>query len=108
MEPTMPSLQQRLLDCYDAIGVATSRMLQAARSADWSAFEARERECRTWMERIERLGNPAAALDGAGRRQRMEVLRRVLRDDAEIRELLQPWLGEVERCLHGRFTARLS
>jgi flagellar protein FliT len=95
------SSQDRFLDCYEAIAVATRRMLDAARATDWTAFAAGERECRTWIERIERLGNPDALLDAAGRRRRMELLRGVLRDDAALRDILAPWLGQVDRCMRG-------
>jgi flagellar protein FliT len=93
--------QQHLLDGYEAIALATRRMLEAARAADWHAFDARSRECNTWMERVERLGAADALLDADGRRRRMELLGGVLRDDAALRDLLQPWLGQVDRCLHG-------
>jgi len=96
----MPT-QQRFLDCYEAIAAATRRMLDAARSNDWHAFAARERECNTWMEHVERLGDPDAVLDAAGRRRRFELLRDVLRDDAALRDLMQPSLGRVDRCLRG-------
>lgn len=102
--PLMPT-QDRFLDCYEAIAMATRRMLDAAKAADWPALDAGERECRTWIERIERLGSPDAVLDREGRRRRIELLRGMLRDDAALRDLLQPWLGRVDRCLHGATTA---
>ena len=104
--PIMPT-QDRFLDCYEAIAAATRRMLDSARAADWSALDAGERECRTWMEHIERLGNPDAVLDDEGRQRRIELLRRVLRDDAALRDLLQPWLGQVDRCLRGGLATEL-
>jgi flagellar protein FliT len=91
--------QQRFLDCYEAIAVATRRMLEAAREGDWQAFATREHECRTWMEHIERLGDPDAVLDATGRRRRLALLQDCLRDDAALRELLQPWLGRLDRFL---------
>jgi len=100
MDPTpMMPTQQRFLDCYEAIAVATRRMLEAARCTDWQAFATRERECNTWMEHVERLGDPDAVLDAAGRRRRFELLREILRDDAALRDLMQPWLGRVDRFL---------
>ena len=95
----MPATQDRFLECYAAIAAATSRMLAAARAADWQALHEGERECSDWIARIERLGDPERVLDGPARRVRMAMLRSVLRDDAAIRELLQPWLGQVDRCL---------
>jgi flagellar protein FliT len=97
----MSATQDRFLECYAEIAAATSRMLAAARAADWQALDDSKRECNEWIARIERLGDPGPLLDGHGRRVRLDLLRRVLRDDAAIRELLQPWLGQVDRCLGG-------
>jgi flagellar protein FliT len=91
--------QARFLDCYEAVAERTHRMLQAARAADWSAFERTERECRAWIERIEMMGDPNAVLDAQGRRRRFELVTRMLRDDARLRDLLEPSLGRVDRCL---------
>ncbi len=99
----MSTPQARFLECYEAIAAATGRMLAAARAADWPALSESERECQDWIARIERLGDPEGVLDSHGRRRRFEILRGVLRDDAVIRDLLQPWLGQVDRCL-GRDT----
>jgi flagellar protein FliT len=92
------NVQTSLLGCYEAIADRTRRMLDAARAADWSTFDRSERECREWMDRVEQLGDPDALLDLPGRRQRMEILSRVLRDDAALRDLLHPCLGKVDRC----------
>jgi flagellar protein FliT len=97
----MSATQDRFLECYAAIAAATGRMLAAARAADWQALDEGERDCNEWIARIERLGDPDRVLDAPARRVRMEMLRRVLRDDAAIRELLQPWLGQLDRCLGG-------
>ena len=96
---TTMTTQARFLDCYEAVADRTSRMLQAARASDWSAFERSERECRAWIERIEMMGDPNAVLDAQGRRRRLELVSRVLRDDAALRDLMQPAFGRVIRCL---------
>jgi flagellar protein FliT len=97
----MPT-QERFLACYEAIAAATRRMLEAARAGDLRALDACEAECHAWIERIERLGDPDTVLDAQGRRRRMELLRRVLRDDAALRDVLEPWLAGVDRCLRGQ------
>ncbi|MGA8031263.1 MAG: flagellar protein FliT [Casimicrobiaceae bacterium] len=95
--PAFQSPQARMLDGYEAVATATRRMLDAARAADWNALDEGARDCETWMQRIERLGDPEAVLDAHGRRRRIEILCRVLRDDAQIRDLLHPSLGQVDR-----------
>ena len=87
--------QARLLDCYEGVASATRGMLDAARVADWPALEACGRDCEHWLRRLERIGTPEAVLDHDGRRRRIEILARVLRDDAKIRDLLR---GRPERA----------
>ncbi|HEY1328098.1 MAG TPA: flagellar protein FliT [Casimicrobiaceae bacterium] len=93
------STQAAFLACYEAIADATQGMRDAARAADWSAFAQHERGCSAWIARAEALGDPDRALDSQGRRRRFELLRRMLRDDAEIRDLTEPRLGRVDRCI---------
>jgi len=102
----MPT-QERFLDCYEAIAAATGRMLDAARAGDLRALATSEHDCLAWIERIERLGNPDTVLDADGRRRRMELLGRALRDDAALRDLLEPWLAGVDRCLRGQPVAEM-
>jgi flagellar protein FliT len=93
------STQPLFLACYEAIAHATEGMLLAARAADWDAFAEREHECATWIARAEDLGSADGVLDAQGRLRRLELMRRMLRDDAEIRDLMQPSLGRVDRCI---------
>jgi flagellar protein FliT len=101
----MSEAQSRLLACYEAIGDASRRMVEAARAADWGAFAERERACEALIERIERIGDPRVILDARGRRRRFEILRGVLIDDAQIRELIEPWMADVEVSM-GRVAPR--
>jgi flagellar protein FliT len=91
--------QAVMLDCYHGVASATRRMLDAARAGDWHALRDMGRDCETWMQRIEALPEPERVLDADGRRQRMALLHQVLRDDAALRELLEPSLGRVDRWL---------
>jgi flagellar protein FliT len=93
------STQASFLACYEAIAQATQAMRDAARAADWPAFAGHERECARWVARIEDLGSPDGVLDTQGRQRRLELLRRMLRNDAEIRDLMQPSLGRIDRCI---------
>lgn len=98
------SMQPLFLACYEAIAHATQGMLLAARAADWHGFAACEGECSQWIARVEDLGSADGVLDAQGRLRRLEFMRRMLRDDAEIRDLLSPPLGRVDGCI-GRAAA---
>jgi flagellar protein FliT len=93
----MHERQRGLLERYSSVSEAVSRMRTAARAGDWSAFDDAADACVTLIDGIEALGDPSAVLDGEGRRRRLEILRRILRDDAAIREATSPWLGVVDR-----------
>jgi len=102
-----PQLQRRLLDCYEAVAVATRRMLDAARAADWRSVHDSGLDCDTWMQHIEALPAAEAVLDADGRKRRVEILRDVLRADAALRDLLQPSLARLDDCLGRDGSARL-
>jgi len=91
--------QARLLACYEGVAHATRRMLDAARAYDWTSLRECGRDCEAWMQRIEAMPAPEAMLDAKGRQRRLELLAQVLRDDARLRDLLDPALGRVARCL---------
>jgi hypothetical protein len=99
---TLRSPQARLLACYGGIADATRGMLEAAREYDWTSLQHHGRDCETWMRRIEALPAPDSVLDADGQRRRLELLRQALRDDAALRQLLEPASGQVDRCLEPR------
>lgn len=99
LAPPVAAGQARLLACYEGVANATRRMLDAARAYDWTSLHDCGRDCEAWMQRIEAMPAPAAVLDAKGRQRRLELLAQVLRDDARLRDLLDPARGRVARCL---------
>jgi len=87
--------QARLLACYEGVADATRGMLDAARAYDWTSLHDCGRDCEAWMQRIEAMPAPETVLDAKGRQRRLELLTQVLRDDARLRDLLDPALGRV-------------
>lgn len=87
-----------LLEHYEAIANASQRMLEAARESDWDEVERQEGRCHALIAALK-----AASLEGplrpADNRRRMDLLRRILADDAEIRGRSDPWLKQLERLI---------
>ena len=94
-----------LLGYYEAIGHVSALMLEAASRGDWKALEHAHTCCQELIRCIQATGLTPEALDDAGRKRRMEILRQILADDARIRDLAAPALGRVDR-LFGRTTLR--
>lgn len=84
-----------IIETYEAILAVTGQMLEAARSADWDLLVEREQHCRVLVEKLMAARN-AAELDAATRKRKAEIIRKVLSDDAAIRDLTQPWLSRLQ------------
>jgi flagellar protein FliT len=96
--------RSQLLQHYEAIAGASSAMLEAARAEDWDEVARLEDRCRTLIAALK-----AAAADTPLSRKdnerRMDLLRRILADDAEIRGRAEPWLKQLERLVRPRTSA---
>lgn len=90
-----------LIEHYEAIAAASRQMLEAARADDWDEVARQEARCRTLIGGLKRA-TASGALARADRRQRLALLRTILADDAEIREIAEPWLKEIEALLQAR------
>lgn len=101
---SLPPAGAPLIDHYASIARTSRAMLAAARAGDWDGVTRLEDDCRVLIDdlRREALRSP---LPGAERRRRMQLLRAILADDAEIRARAEPWLQQLERVLHGAAAA---
>lgn len=98
--------QQTILDHYESIAHVSQLMLQAAWRNDWEALIDAEACCASLIERLQAAGDAAQVLDAEGRRRKHEIIRRVLADDAQIRDLTQPWLRQLTAQLGHAANAR--
>ncbi len=87
--------ERSLIAHYEAIAQASHAMLAAARAGDWARVGALEDECRTLIARLQDAAD-GVALSASEQRRRVQLLREILADDAEIRARSEPWLQELE------------
>lgn len=97
--------EQAVLDCYEEIAAASQKMLAAAQAADWDGLIAAEMVCANLINKVGVLSK-AADISEAGNRRRMQIIHRVLADDAQIRNLVEPRMVTLEGFLHGRANSR--
>jgi flagellar protein FliT len=98
-------MENLILDCYDGIGAASGRMLTAAMANDWDALVNAESECAAIISRLQALGE-SKPLSENGARRKMQVIRKVLAEDAKIRDHTQPWMRSMEAILCGKVSER--
>ncbi len=96
--------EQQIVERYRRMADASRRMLDVARVDDWDRVCTVEKECATLVAELSAMGD-LAPTDPSLRQQKVDLLRRVLADDAELRLLSQPWLRKLDAVLRSPQTA---
>lgn len=86
-----------MLAQYETMAARSRAMLAAAREADWDEVVRLERDCAQAVSGLKARGEPP--LTENERKRKMELIRGMLADDAEIRDLVQPWLAHLSRLI---------
>lgn len=87
-----------MLRYYESIAGQSQRMLSAARAGDWEDLCAAEQECARLIAQLKQLGDAPPLAAGESER-RMQILKQLLAEDAEIRDLTEPWLKQLGEML---------
>ncbi|RYF68595.1 MAG: flagellar protein FliT [Comamonadaceae bacterium] len=93
-------MPDRLLDYYKAIEAASQQMLDAARAEDWDEVVRCEGACAVLIEQL-RFQGKRQELARDERAEKTRIMQRILRNDAEIRVLAEPWLSDFARIFEG-------
>lgn len=89
-----------IISIYESILSVTGEMLEAARCNDWDRLVERERACRILVEQLKQLAENVQ-LDDVARQRKSEIIRKVLADDKEIRNITEPQLARLSELLDG-------
>ncbi len=105
---TQRAMDPQLLTYYEAIERASAEMLSAARAGDWDQVVKLEGACVLLITQLKQAADALAA-DATGipatadaAREKSRIMQRILVNDAEIRQLAEPWLAELDETLAGR------
>lgn len=88
------------LALYESMSVLSAQMVEAATACDWNRLVALEQDCAGLARRLEAKAEPARLSD-AEQARKMDLIRRVLADDAEVRRHTEPWMEQVRQFLGG-------
>jgi len=88
----------QIIAAYETILAITGQMLEAARNGDWDSLVALEQDCKNQVEQLiaENGGQP---LSSQFQQRKAEIIRKVLADDAEIRNITEPWMAQLQNIL---------
>jgi len=90
-----------LMNYYQAIEKASQDMLDAARAGNWDHVLKLEGACALLISQLK----TSAARQPLGEDEmqfKSRIMQRILINDAEIRQLAEPWLDNLDELLAGR------
>ena len=90
-----------LLNYYEAIEQASQDMLEAARVGNWDHVVKLEGACALLIAQLKRNAEerPLASEEA---QLKSRIMQRILINDAEIRQLAEPWLEDLDQMMAGR------
>ena len=97
--------EQFIIAHYESMSLASTSMLNAARRNDWDSVIKAEKDCAKIIEELKTLGD-LVPQDPLLRQRKAEIIRKVLAEDKEIRDLTQPWLNELESFIKSANTSK--
>ncbi len=92
-----------LLHYYQAIEKASQDMLEAARQGNWDQVLKLEGACALLISQLKH-GASRQSLGSDEAQFKSRIMQRILVNDAEIRQLAEPWLEDLDHLLAGRPT----
>lgn len=87
-------MEHRLLDYYKAIENTSRQMLEAAQTENWDQVVRLEGACAVLIAQL-RYRSKTDELGPDERKEKTRIMQRILRTDAEIRCLAEPWLNDL-------------
>lgn len=90
-----------LIDYYKAIEDSSRKMLKAAQASDWEGVVRYEGACAVLIEELRYKAQDHDLLP-EHRKEKTVIMQRILRNDAQIRTLAEPWLAQFEHLFEGQ------
>lgn len=92
------------LAAFESISSLTGEMKEAARAGEWDRLARLEQCCVTVVTRLRTA--PGVRLPADMQRRKVELIHKILADDAEIRAFAEPWMNQVQALLGNAGMAR--
>jgi flagellar protein FliT len=87
-----------ILLVYDEMVQISQQMLDAAHRQDWPSFTTLELVCDEYIKQIHQR-DTQHPLTEEELEKKIDLLMKILADDRQIRELLEPWMGRLSAIM---------
>ncbi len=87
-----------VIENYEALSAIMEKMRVAASQGLWNELISLEQQC---SQRVQSMKEQDAtmSLNESSRLQKAALIRKILADDAEIRNHTQPWMAQLQRIM---------
>lgn len=86
-----------VLSMYENIAGLTGQMALAAHLNDWHGLSRLESRCAFEVQGIS--ARTVAPLNGASRMRKIDLLKQILANDREIRNMTEPWMAQLTNAM---------
>jgi flagellar protein FliT len=92
-----------LISLYENVATITTNMLDAARTNDWDLLSRLEADCASRVQ-ILRENELPLELPAEMRDRKIKIIKKILADDKEIRNLTEPWMAQLANLMKNSST----
>ncbi|HEY8606496.1 MAG TPA: flagellar protein FliT [Noviherbaspirillum sp.] len=97
---------QEIISIYETVADITDQMLAAARTGDWEQLAALESRCSSQVEILKRNDQPREPLTPTAREHKTRIIKKILEDDRQIRNITEPWMARLSKMMNSAGTER--
>lgn len=99
---------EAIMAIYEEVSEITTRMLAAAVSNEWEVLAQLEKECSSRVAVLEKH-DTNSSLSEVQRQQKMDLIKKILEDDRQIREITEPWMVKLSTMInHSNVSRKLN
>lgn len=88
----------QVISNYESLSAITSRMREAAVHGEWDTLIGLEQQCSRHVASMKPV-DAATALDETSRQRKIQLIKKILADDAEIRNRTEVWMGQLQSIM---------
>lgn len=98
MEEYKQMSNTQVITNYESLSALTGRMRDAAMQGNWDVLVSLEQQCSQQVAAMKSLDS-GTALDESSRQRKIQLIKKILADDAEIRNRTESWMGQLQRIM---------
>ncbi|MDP2762185.1 MAG: flagellar protein FliT [Sideroxyarcus sp.] len=83
---------------YESLSTLTALMREAAVRGEWDQLIDLEQQCRQYVAAMKQA-DVSATLDEPSRQRKVQIIKKILENDADIRSRTVAWMGQLQRAM---------